>query len=206
MSIYNNKNTFNTFNYLLKGRWHTGYCGPYGQIEMEIDIINWALKDSKTNTYVKRILDFGCGNGIVTGDYAITYPQYLFYGVSNIQRDLDYAHKIASDRKLNNIMFIHIDKCKLPFDDNYFDCIVFTESLCHIQDKKKLFKEFNRILKQNGTMCGSEWMTIDPSHEMIHLINDTYDTYIYTLYQYFELAKLTGFTMNMKKICTETKH
>jgi len=48
------------------------------------------------------------------------------------------------------IKFVNTDFHKLPFDDNKFDVIICDASLHHAQNLPVLFKEANRVLKNNG--------------------------------------------------------
>jgi SAM-dependent methyltransferase len=40
----------------------------------------------------------------------------------------------------------------LPYDDNFFDAITFTEVIEHLEDHRKILKEINRVLKKDGVL------------------------------------------------------
>lgn len=101
-----------------------------------LSVIKNTIKDDSI------ILDFGCG-----------YSSYLLERYrKNIKLGygLDYEVK---NKKIGNVSYINFNFQKeLPFKDNYFDNIYLLAVLEHIDLKKidKLFKEFYRILKNNG--------------------------------------------------------
>ena len=76
----------------------------------------------------RRILDFGCGVGILTTFYAQQFPQIEIVGIDRSSDSLNRARSEAVKRGLVNLHF----KCShLPFDDigDSFDLIICTQSL-----------------------------------------------------------------------------
>jgi len=45
---------------------------------------------------------------------------------------------------------VDLNNCNLPYEDNFFDGITFTEVIEHLEDHRKILKEVNRILKPGG--------------------------------------------------------
>lgn len=77
---------------------------------------------------------------------------------------------IAIDKKKvninteNNINVIQKDVVdKLPFNNNYFDYVVFTFFLCTITDKENVIKEIHRVLKKNGQIIYLEHVASNSS-------------------------------------------
>lgn len=182
--IYDHESTTNTFNYLLDYRWHTGFPNSkYGQLQLEEKIIT--LIDPQPG---QRVLDFGCGNGVVTGDYAIMCPNVKFIGVSNIKRDLKFADKVNKQRKITNVTFIYSNgEFKINLPDNSVDHIVFTESVCHVKSRQKLFAEFKRLIKPGGKICGSDWFC--RSGHIRNQIDCHYDTKLTTISGYDKIFR-----------------
>lgn len=56
--------------------------------------------------------------------------------------------------KPNNIYF-NADAIKIPFEDNYFEKIIFTEVLEHVKDPKKALSEIRRVMKIGGKLIMS---------------------------------------------------
>jgi SAM-dependent methyltransferase len=86
-----------------------------------------------------RILDLGCGidREIRTKKFKIEKAKII--GLDNFQYgDVDIIHDL--------------EKMPLPFNDNYFDKIIASHILEHIQNFFPLMKELHRILKPNGIL------------------------------------------------------
>ena len=45
-----------------------------------------------------------------------------------------------------------LNNCTLPYDDDFFDAITFTEVIEHLEDHRKILKEINRVLKKDGIL------------------------------------------------------
>jgi SAM-dependent methyltransferase len=156
--FYDNPLIINNFNTILNGRWHTGLnCHKYGQIEME-ELVIQHLNIQKTD----RVLDFGSGTGLTSIDIHLMTgceligvnisPQQI--AMSNILRD-----QFGLDQEKIKFVLTIFDQ-PLPFPDNYFDKIIFFESICHVNDKNLLFREFYRILKPDGIFGGQDWIGV----------------------------------------------
>jgi len=102
-----------------------------------------------------RILDICCG----TGDLAITIARMAPYipeiiGTDYSQPMLEIAETKASSFKTQNIRFINSDVARLPFADNYFDCIGISFAFRNLTYKNPLtptyMNEILRVLKPGG--------------------------------------------------------
>lgn len=152
---YTDPQTAHTYNMLLNGRWHTGYTPDVaGQLDVEQDIIRRSGMDA--DSYV---LDFGCGNGLVTYDYHVMTGARL-HGVTNVSSQYKAAKGLADTvGALDKVRFTLLDKdwSLLPFGSDEYDIVVFTESPCHVRDKIGLFRELKRVLKPGGLIVGMDW-------------------------------------------------
>jgi ubiquinone/menaquinone biosynthesis C-methylase UbiE len=45
-----------------------------------------------------------------------------------------------------------LNDCSLPYDDNFFDAITFTEVIEHLENHRKILEEINRVLKPGGCL------------------------------------------------------
>jgi len=102
----------------------------------------------------QKTLDFGCGVGS---------NSKLFHSSDYIGAEVDISRVKSSRLKYPNhkfeaIPFISSEKDVLPFNDNTFDIIFISLCLHHINSNtcKILFREFKRILKNNGKIIGLE--------------------------------------------------
>jgi trans-aconitate methyltransferase len=82
-----------------------------------------------------RILDAGCGDGLLTLALAKRHPRWTLLGIDLREDLLDGARKRAAGRSLGNVEFQPADLLKpLPFDG--FDAVIALECLSEIPDDK----------------------------------------------------------------------
>jgi ubiquinone/menaquinone biosynthesis C-methylase UbiE/uncharacterized protein YbaR (Trm112 family) len=92
----------------------------------------------------KRILDAGCGSGML--DHALSKT-----GCEVVGLDLtDLAEAYAINREHENVHIVRADIFHLPFSDEAFDIIWSEGVLHHTPDPKKAFDSLNRVLKRGG--------------------------------------------------------
>ncbi|HEV2601431.1 MAG TPA: class I SAM-dependent methyltransferase [Candidatus Babeliales bacterium] len=94
------------------------------------------------------ILDFGCGDGIMTSFVQALCPQATIYGI-----DASLEHIEVAQMAYENITFIHSDAPKIPFADSSFDLIYAADIFHHLpkNQHESYCAEIYRILKPNGT-------------------------------------------------------
>jgi len=99
----------------------------------------------------KRVLDIGCGNGIVLYNLRSRFAE--LHGIELIPEQAAWAEKTLSDcKKLVDIKVGNIEAgCTYP--DNYFDYVVMTEVIEHIFDVKKAVSELVRFTMPGGKVC-----------------------------------------------------
>jgi ubiquinone/menaquinone biosynthesis C-methylase UbiE len=98
----------------------------------------------------KRILDAGCGSGI--------YTKILAERGANVQ-GLEISGEMLRIAKEHckglGITFKQGSIDKLPYPNNSFDIVVASLVIHYLKNPEKAFKEFNRVLKKNGTLIFS---------------------------------------------------
>jgi ubiquinone/menaquinone biosynthesis C-methylase UbiE len=93
----------------------------------------------------KKVLDAACGEGYGSAHLARTAEAVIGVDVSK-----DAIHHASERYSADNLEFQLADACKLPFENNAFDCIVSFETLEHLEDQSSLLKEFRRVLDADG--------------------------------------------------------
>jgi SAM-dependent methyltransferase len=108
----------------------------------------------------KKILDYGCGNGVHSFWLADCGGDIT--GVDLSEKSLEIAKKRARREKSgSNVKFLVQDCEKLEFPDNYFD-IIFDGGSFSSLDLKNAFPGLVRVLKSSGFLVGIETFGHNP--------------------------------------------
>jgi ubiquinone/menaquinone biosynthesis C-methylase UbiE len=97
----------------------------------------------------QRFLDIGCGTG-----WAVGYAANLVkeggeaYGIDIAPKMVERA--IENTRELKNVHFYQANAEELPFEDNFFDVIICTNSFHHYLKPLQVLAEMRRVLKPDG--------------------------------------------------------
>jgi len=91
----------------------------------------------------EKVLDIGCGPGQMLEKLTQKNTEAIGIDVSSI------ALKRAA-RKGLDVMKLDVETEALPFDDETFDVIIFTQTIEHLFDYDKVMRESHRVLKPNG--------------------------------------------------------
>jgi len=84
-----------------------------------------------------KMLDLGCGSGIVTKEFAQRFAK-------------EYVGVDIVDNRIFPINFKLINGRDLPFGDNEFDIVLISYVLHHADDPARLLAESKRVLKPGG--------------------------------------------------------
>ena len=93
----------------------------------------------------KSVLDAACGEGY--GSELLARVAHDVIGVDLSATAIEHARQRYSS---GNIEFQQADCCRLPFEDDRFDCIVSFETIEHLEDQQKMLAEFERVLRPGG--------------------------------------------------------
>lgn len=97
-----------------------------------------------------KVLDCGCGDGFYTMILSELYNCEITAMDYN-QKLIDSAKKTV--RNLEKVKFVIGDITKgLPFEDESFDKIIFTEVLEHLDNENQALTELKRVLKKGGKL------------------------------------------------------
>jgi len=99
-----------------------------------------------------NFLDLGCGTGWAVYYVAdkLNYTGH-FAGIDISGGMIDKANMNVKEH--NNISFIKASSDNLPFENNYFDTILCTNSFHHYPNPDKVIEEVYRVLSKNGKFC-----------------------------------------------------
>tara|TARA_B100000902_G_scaffold399968_1_gene474099 strand:- start:2591 stop:3253 length:663 start_codon:yes stop_codon:yes gene_type:complete len=107
-------------------------------------ILNNGVKQKFFLSFQKesRVLELGCGIGRNAMFIKNYYNNIEYHGVDILNKEkvdeyIDYKN-------------CNLENNKLPYEDNYFDKIIFTHVIEHLKDPLSLGSEINRVLKSGG--------------------------------------------------------
>lgn len=96
---------------------------------------------------VKKVLEIGCGIGVVASYLAEKYK----WNVTGIDLDPEQIERAKDDNVENEYLkFFIADVTKLSFEDREFDMVLSFDVLHHIPNWDKALNEICRILKPEG--------------------------------------------------------
>ncbi|MFN0118096.1 MAG: class I SAM-dependent methyltransferase [Elusimicrobiota bacterium] len=99
----------------------------------------------------KKCLDLGCGGGRYSIALSMLGASEVV-GVDISKVGIEDAKKRAYELKVDNVQFIQNTAEELPFFDGYFDCIIFSGVLMHMENPEKGISETSRVLKSGGVI------------------------------------------------------
>ena len=117
-------------------------------LEKEIDLLG--LKPGM------RVLDAGCGTGVVTRRIAVKISPGEVYGVDMDPLFIEEAKKFAVKEKASNIRYSLGNIDVLEFSDDVFDLSYSRLVLMHVKDPVKTVAELGRVTKKGGTIAVSD--------------------------------------------------
>jgi len=171
----------------IAGLWSQFRTKPYQ------DLKNF-LKNKQGN-----VLDLGCGSG-----RHFKKINGIIYGVDFSQNMLDLAKKNAEEQGIH-VKLTKAQAYELPFEDNFFDAVIFIATLHCIEKKekrKKALQEVFRVMKPESQAILTVW---SKNHQRIKNLGDSFVPwtrdnkkymryyYIYTEEEIKELLQEVGF-------------
>jgi ubiquinone/menaquinone biosynthesis C-methylase UbiE len=117
----------------------------------------------------KKVLDYGCGNGIHSIWLAKRGAEII--GIDLSKNSLQIAKEKAEKKGVeNNVKFLLMDCENLKFPDKFFD-IIFDGGTFSSLDFKKILPELARILNPDGFLIGIETLGHNPLTNLKRKIN-----------------------------------
>ncbi len=102
-----------------------------------------------------RLLEVGCGEGLFLAQLAKLNPRVEIWGVDNWPEILARARERFEKDRVTQIKLVEAKAGHLPFENVYFDVVVFINVLICIgswEDVKAAIKELSRVVKPAGNL------------------------------------------------------
>jgi ubiquinone/menaquinone biosynthesis C-methylase UbiE len=111
-----------------------------------ISFVDDALEKSELKK--GKILDIGCGSGLLVKEFAYRSKKFYVMGIDTSLHALRLAKKNC--QKLKNSFFKKTSVYHLPFSNYTFDLVTCKDTLHHFNDLKSAIKEMYRVTKKGG--------------------------------------------------------
>ncbi|WP_242131359.1 class I SAM-dependent methyltransferase [Aestuariivivens marinum] len=125
-------------------------------------VVDWACRQKPTRKQREKIIPLAHGNVLEIGiGSGLNLP---FYDKTNVKHltAIDPSIEIWNQNKFDvkslpfEFNFIKAIAENIPVDNNSFDYVVITYTLCSIPDVSKAFNEIRRVIKPNGKLLFCE--------------------------------------------------
>jgi len=129
----------------------TTHPSPEKREPLDIDYYRQERKDVEAliPKEARKILDVGCGEGILG-------KRLLEKGVKEVVGvEIEQAVCEKTRENLSMVICGDIEEIDLPFEERYFDCIVFADILEHLKDPLSVIKKLKKHLKDSGVVVAS---------------------------------------------------
>lgn len=142
------------------------------------------------HTKADRVLELGCGTGVLLADLT---QKYRFVVGSDVSREM-----MQVARKLGTPL-IEGDGSALPFGNGSFDLVICRGVLHHVTDHRAVLAEIHRVLRQGGELILSEpsndWWLVRTMRSLMYRFSDKFDEEDegFLSDQLRELIEATGF-------------
>lgn len=100
-----------------------------------------------------RILDVGCGTGVLLHQLSVSHPQARLCGVDPVPEMLD----IARQRLPATIELCEAWAERIPYDDEVFDLVVSCNMFHYIPQPLTALTEMARVLRRGGQLVITDW-------------------------------------------------
>jgi 2-polyprenyl-6-hydroxyphenyl methylase/3-demethylubiquinone-9 3-methyltransferase len=147
-----------------------------------------------------KIIDIGCGPGV--GCYLAAKKEDVTE-VCGLDLQEDMIKQAKENIKNKKVSFYNGFAENLPFKDKYFDTVILTETLEHVQDEREVIKEAFRVLKPDQIIIIS--VPISMKKSFSHIRTFTKEILINLVKPYFlidniQIIKTTIFLIGKRKI------
>lgn len=113
-----------------------------------------------------RILDFGCGSGVMS--MSLADMKYDVHGVDGSQRMVEIADLERDRRKITNAQFTVMNAGEFEPPANPYDAIVCSSVVQYVEDDRKLIRNFAAALRPGGALL----ISVPHARSMLGRIED----------------------------------
>ena len=146
------------------------------------------LSDIPFNT----VLDVGCGTGEILNTIKNRFPAVSLYGIDISEEMLE-----KSKEKLLNTAELSLGDAELlPYENDYFDLLICSDSFHHYPNPQKAIEEFYRVLKTDGHLLMADFWKPFPVRQLMNVFipfSNEGDVKVYSKNEIVRFLKHVGF-------------
>jgi 2-polyprenyl-3-methyl-5-hydroxy-6-metoxy-1,4-benzoquinol methylase len=121
-----------------------------------------------------KILDLGCGDGVLS--YLLWKCGAEVFGIDYSFEALRYANNKIKNQ---SIKFINGSAYSLPWGDEYFDAVISSDVIEHLQDAEVFLSEAKRVVKTGGSVIISTPIRITGKfQDRLHVVEWFHEEFI----------------------------
>lgn len=124
------------------------------------------------------ILDIAGGTGDLAREFAKKTGKEGKVILADINEKMlqQGRERLIDEGVIGNVIYVQADAEKLPFPDNYFDCITIAFGLRNVTDKAAALRSMYRVLKPGG-----KCLILEFSKPVLPLLGKIYDSYSFNI-------------------------
>lgn len=119
------------------------------------------LSGTSVNIDGSRVLDVGCGDGILDLGMTKRFRPIEMVGTDLFMPDIEelsqLSKKFLNEALPTNLRFVQCTESSLPFPDSRFDFVMSWSVFEHVSDPVRVLKEIRRVLRPRGYMFLQIW-------------------------------------------------
>ncbi len=176
---------------------HLGYWTP----DMDVNEVDLAqtryLEDLTKPMPIKEgdiILDLGCGNGGTSIWLAKKFGCFV-HSIDIVEENVNRARQSVKNAGLDHLVQVHhMNAMDMNFEVGTFDHVIAVESIYHIEDKERLFKKVQEVLKSRGYLALAEYLLERPCSWLSYVIasDQVQSQHLRGIGEYYEMLNSAG--------------
>jgi len=131
------------------------FPGHYTQKEVIKKSEDFFLADYIRLSYLPfkgKILEAGCGSGYTTHVIATLRRDIEVTGIDFSKGSLEFAENFSKQNNFHNTKFQWMDLRDIQLPENYFDMVICSGVLHHIENPRPIFTNLCKLVKKNGVI------------------------------------------------------